>query len=72
MERILLRKFGYKTNHHTLKRFLEPYETPIQLEFDLLFRLSSITSLSLTYVLSPLSFRRGVGSEVVKAYEKQV
>jgi transposase InsO family protein len=35
MERILLRKFGYKTNHHTLKRFLEPYETPIQLEFDL-------------------------------------
>jgi putative transposase len=35
MERILLRKFGYKTNHHTLKRFLEPYDTPIQLELDL-------------------------------------
>lgn len=35
IERILLRKFGYKTNHHTLKRFLEPYETPIQLELDL-------------------------------------
>jgi hypothetical protein len=35
IERILLRKFGYKTNHHTLKRFLEPYDTPIQLEFDL-------------------------------------
>ncbi|ETW92280.1 MAG: hypothetical protein ETSY1_44350, partial [Candidatus Entotheonella factor] len=28
-------KFGYKTNHHTLKAFLEPYETPIQLELDL-------------------------------------
>ncbi len=35
IERILLRKFGYKTNHHTLKRFLQPYETPIQLELDL-------------------------------------
>ena len=35
IERILLRKFGYQTNHHTLKRFLEPYETPIQLELDL-------------------------------------
>ena len=35
IERILFRKFGYKTNHHTLKRFLEPYETPIQLELDL-------------------------------------
>ena len=35
IERILLRKFGYKTNHHTLKRFLAPYDTPIQLEFDL-------------------------------------
>ncbi len=33
--RILLRKFGYKTNHHTLKRFLEPYDTPLQLAFDL-------------------------------------
>ena len=35
IERILQRKFGFKTNHHTLKRFLKPYETPIQLEFDL-------------------------------------
>ena len=35
IERILLRKFGYKTNHHTLQRFLEPYETPIQLALDL-------------------------------------
>ncbi|ETX03613.1 MAG: hypothetical protein ETSY1_46690 (plasmid) [Candidatus Entotheonella factor] len=35
IERILLRKFGYQTNHHTLKRFLKPYETPIQLELDL-------------------------------------
>jgi putative transposase len=35
IERILLRKFGYQTNHHTLKRFLAPYDTPIQLEFDL-------------------------------------
>ncbi len=33
--RILLRKFGYKTNHHTLQRFLEPYDTPMQLELDL-------------------------------------
>ncbi len=33
--RILLRKFGYKTNHHTLKRFLAPYDTPMQLELDL-------------------------------------
>jgi putative transposase len=33
--RILQRKFGYTTNHHTLKRFLEPYDTPIQLELDL-------------------------------------
>jgi transposase InsO family protein len=32
---ILARKFGYQTNHHTLKRFLEPYETPLQLELDL-------------------------------------
>ncbi|PON12153.1 hypothetical protein C2W62_41115, partial [Candidatus Entotheonella serta] len=29
IERILERKFGYKTNHHTLKVFLAPYETPI-------------------------------------------
>jgi transposase InsO family protein/transposase len=35
IERILLRKFGYKTNHHTLRRFLAPYEMPIQLELDL-------------------------------------
>jgi putative transposase len=35
IERIVLRKFGYKTNHHTLKRFLAPYDTPIQLELDL-------------------------------------
>jgi putative transposase len=33
--RIVQRKFGYKTNHHTLKRFLEPYHTPIQLELGL-------------------------------------
>jgi transposase InsO family protein len=31
----LARKFGYPTNHHTLKRFLKPYETPWQLELDL-------------------------------------
>jgi putative transposase len=30
--RIVHRKFGYKTNHHTLKRFLAPYDTPHQLE----------------------------------------
>jgi transposase InsO family protein len=35
IERILLRKFGYQTNHHTLKRFLAPYDTPIQLELAL-------------------------------------
>ncbi len=35
IERILQRKFGYKTNHHTLKRFLAPYDTPMQLELDL-------------------------------------
>jgi len=33
--RIVHRKFGYKTNHHTLKRFLAPYDTPMQLELDL-------------------------------------
>jgi transposase InsO family protein len=33
--RIVQRKFGYKTNHHTLRRFLEPYNTPIQLELGL-------------------------------------
>ena len=31
----MARKFGYHTNHHTLKRFLAPYETPLQLELDL-------------------------------------
>ena len=35
MERILLRKCGYKTNPHTLKRLLAPYDTPIQLELEL-------------------------------------
>jgi putative transposase len=33
--RIVHRKFGYKTNHHTLKRFLAPYDTPHQLELAL-------------------------------------
>jgi hypothetical protein len=33
--RIVYRRFGYKTNHHTLKRFLAPYDTPIQLELAL-------------------------------------
>ena len=33
--RIVHRKFGYKTNHHTLKRFLAPYATPHQLELAL-------------------------------------
>ena len=33
--RIVQRTFGYKTNHHTLKRFLEPYDTPMQLELGL-------------------------------------
>ena len=33
--RIVQRKFGYKTNHHALKRFLEPYNTPLQLELGL-------------------------------------
>jgi transposase len=35
LARIVQRKFGYKTNHHTLKRFLAPYDTPLQLELDL-------------------------------------
>ena len=35
MARIVQRKFGYKPNHHTLKQFLEPYNTPIQLELGL-------------------------------------
>jgi putative transposase len=33
--RIVRRKFGYKTNHHTLKRFLAPYDAPRQLELAL-------------------------------------
>jgi len=33
--RILARKFGYKTNHHTLKRFLEYHASPVQLELEL-------------------------------------
>jgi transposase InsO family protein len=33
--RIVQRKFGYQTNHHTLKRFLAPYDTPCQLELAL-------------------------------------
>ena len=33
--RILGRKFGYKTNHHTVKRFLERHPIPVQLEFPL-------------------------------------
>lgn len=32
--RILERKFGYQTNHHTVKRFLERYAIPVQLELD--------------------------------------
>jgi transposase InsO family protein/transposase len=33
--RIVQRKFGYKTNHHTLKRFLAGSAMPLQLELDL-------------------------------------
>jgi hypothetical protein len=33
--RIVERKFGYKTNHHTVKSFLERYPMPVQLELDL-------------------------------------
>jgi transposase InsO family protein/transposase len=33
--RIVRRKFGYKTNHHTVKRFLERYPLPVQLELDM-------------------------------------
>jgi putative transposase len=33
--RIVARKFGYKTNHHTLKRFLERHGSPMQLELEL-------------------------------------
>ncbi len=31
--RIIARKFGYTTNHHTVKRFLDDYPIPVQLEF---------------------------------------
>jgi transposase InsO family protein len=33
--RIVRRKFGYKTNHYTVKRFLERYPLPVQLELDM-------------------------------------
>jgi putative transposase len=33
--RIVARKFGYTTNHHTLKRFLERHSSPTQLELNL-------------------------------------
>jgi transposase InsO family protein len=33
--RIVQRKFGYKTNHHTVKHFLERYPLPVQLELHL-------------------------------------
>ena len=31
----MARKCGYQTNPHPLKRFLKPYETPLQLDLDL-------------------------------------
>ena len=34
--RIVQRKFGYTTNHHTVKHFLERFAIPVQLEFNLL------------------------------------
>jgi transposase InsO family protein len=34
--RIVQRKFGYKTNHHTVKHFLARHASPVQLEFNLL------------------------------------
>ena len=34
--RIVQRKFGYKTNHHTVKAFLARHASPIQLEMSLL------------------------------------
>ncbi len=34
--RIVERQFGYKTNHHTVKSFLERYPIPVQLELDFL------------------------------------
>jgi len=33
--RILGRRFGYKTNHHTVKRFPTRHPVPMQLEFAL-------------------------------------
>ena len=33
--RILEHKFGYHTNHHTLKRFVDRHALPVQLELDL-------------------------------------
>jgi putative transposase len=33
--RIVQRKFGYKTNHHTVKHFLERFALPVQLELNL-------------------------------------
>jgi hypothetical protein len=33
--RIVERKFGYRTNHHTVKEFLARHPIPIQFEFDL-------------------------------------
>jgi hypothetical protein len=32
--RIIERKFDYKTNHHTVKSFLDRYAIPVQLELD--------------------------------------
>jgi transposase InsO family protein/transposase len=32
--RIIERKFGYQTNHHTVKSFLERYQFPVQLELE--------------------------------------
>jgi transposase len=34
--RIVQRKFGYKTNHHTVKHFLARHASPVQLEMPLL------------------------------------
>src|SRR5213593_3299703 len=34
--RIVERKYGYKTNHHTVKHFLERFALPVQLELNLL------------------------------------
>jgi transposase InsO family protein/transposase len=35
--RIIGRKFGYETNHHTVKSFLERYPIPVQLELDITY-----------------------------------